>query len=269
MQSTAVKTNPTEVLLPGQPSERLLAALKDFGRDLSDDRIQLALRQTEEARTDFQASAVALGLLLMAKKQAVKHGQWLPWCRAFSEKRSALRISAELSVRTLQDYAFLAQHFLSDIEQQRFAPELKDMAVPSPAIDPEELIALDALPQDRKTAALGAIEAFIAGRSLRAMLAALRRAEAAAEHEEREEAGAKPTTKQHRARLEELKPAYELKGEQLELWREVAHPLTQLDQFLSDEDAIGMTTRTFWKSLETTMEVQLRRVRERLLEAKR
>jgi regulator of protease activity HflC (stomatin/prohibitin superfamily) len=108
---------------------------------------------------------------------------------------------------------------------------------------------------------------WIAGRSLRQMLADIARAERDASREELDEArgGRKKNLHELRAAAEAdiiLPAPPALKDEQLELWRDCTRHLAPLGTFLFDERRAAAATRDFWTALERTYEDHLRTIRE-------
>jgi hypothetical protein len=231
------------VATPGQPSAALLEQLKIVGAKLTDDQIAKVVQDVETERSAFQSSAIVCGVFLLAKKQTLRHGQWLPWLEQFSQHawqmRNALRISTEVKPRSLQGYTFLAQHFLADLEQGNFQPESRDEKVALPAVQPADVLTLDTLPNVKQAAVYGAIEQFVAGRSLRRMLMDFRRAECATEQEDADLA----TAKAKRAKPEKNHP------DQMDFWDEMNIPLTQLSTLMSSPDFVERTTRESWLKL--------------------
>ncbi len=195
MPKATLKTPLTEPTIPmaGQPSAGLLAELKRAGAGLTEDHLAGAIMNLERSRVGFVVEAIALGVLLLAKKEALAHGGWQKFqtevwelaSKANRKRASDLTDTARDNfVRTLRTYCCLGRHFLSDLEQGRFQPEAKDAAVRPPTVTPAEVLALDSLTQDKRLAVLDAIDRFVAGRSLRRMLQDFRRAEEAANTEE-------------------------------------------------------------------------------------
>ena len=201
MPKATLKTPLAEPTIPvaGQPSTGLLAELKRAGAGLTEDHLAGAIMNLERARVGFVVEAIALGVLLLAKKEALAHGGWQKFqtevwelaSKANRKRASDLTDAARDNfVRSLRTYCCLGRHFLSDLEQGRFQPEAKDAAVTPPAVTPAEVLALDTLPEEKRLAVLGALERFVAGRSLRRMLQDFRRAEDAANTEELADAAA-------------------------------------------------------------------------------
>ena len=255
----------TELVIAGQPSASLLAKLKKAGAQVTDEQIARSMSRAEENRALFQISAVEAGLLLLAKKQTVKHGQWTKWCAAFLAKNEAvLRFSSADTIRSLQTYTFVAQHFLADAEQGLTRDE-GDMLL---EITPDEVLTLETLPHERRVAVSNQIGHWVRGRSQRQMLADLRRADNAAAEEETTENPPKPArTIQGIAdahATDSVTPPIALKGEQLELWRDVAYPLQALDTLFNDDSVFLTTDRDFWKAVIMSLDARLATAKARL-----
>jgi hypothetical protein len=71
----------TEIMHPGQTSDALRVKLRQLGARITDDQIAAAWSHAEQARVSFGVAAVALGALLLAKKEALGHGKWIPCVR--------------------------------------------------------------------------------------------------------------------------------------------------------------------------------------------
>lgn len=273
-----------EIAIPGEPSKKMLARLKEAGAVVELSRIADAVSRVESARADWLTSAIETGLLLLAKKQALKHGQFQKFSAQVWDhiqnggngskgKRVSNLEGPELSAftRTLRHYAFLAQHFLADLEQSNFQPDWRDQQVIGPAIAADEVLALDTLPGDRQLAVRETIRSFVAGRSLRRMLTDLRRAEVPADAEQAEATREKgrdsdmpPADGSALAAADEAPPPVDLQGEQLELWREIAPGLHTLNTTINDDAFATHTTKEFWRALELSVASQLEGIRRRI-----
>lgn len=261
MSKPALTTSETEVVVAGQPSDTLLAALKQVGGEITDEQISLAYTQAESRRTAWQSAAIETGLLLLAKKQTVKHGDWGKWLTKFVS-RDKFQGTSQIQ---LSKYAFIAQHFIADLEQGVWSPP--------EAVALEEIANLPALPHSRRMAVTEAVTAWVRGRSLRQMLADLRRADQAAEREEIENLprGGNPpppkTAAQHRAEGEAALTAPESVAgdqQQLELWTDFTQPLHQLDHLLKDDDVASRSKKDLWKAIVAKLQDQLRLAKDRL-----
>lgn len=279
MSKKALKTEPApEVLHPGQPSTALLARLKSLAEQATDERIGSALQRCEEARGQFHFAAIECGLLLLARKQTLRHGQFQKfaagvWGSYQKQIGSACPISNHDNfTRSMRRYMFLAQHFLADLEQKAFQPEEGSRVEAGPEIQPEEVMSLATLPKERRVAVGSAIAQWVGGRSLRRMLIDMRRAESAAEVEEASEAASSrrksAAENSAEAEADETGRAMGFEGQQLELWRDYAQPLTMLDRLLADDKSAAMTNRDFWKTTTETLRTLLRKAEQRLKESK-
>lgn len=259
---TKTLSTPTEVTLiqPGQPSAGLVAELKAIGERLTVKQLAHALGGVEAARVGFAVEAIATGILLLAKKASLKHGEWLPLCAAvwaeIGHSGSAAATLGERQnnfTRSLRSYCFVAQHFLADLEQGNFQPEISDQKVAAPEVQPTEVLALDTLPEAKRIAVYAAIERFIAGRSLRRMLIDFRRAEGAADQEEIDEAskrrGKKPGV------------AGGSHG-QLDFYEDMLRPLGEIDTLFDTKSFVEKTDKAFWTSIAEKLETQARRARQ-------
>ena len=264
MKPTLNPVQDIEVVTAGQPSGALLAKLKKAGAQVTDDQIAKAINQAEESKALFQIDAVEAGLLLLAKKQTVKHGQWGKWCQGFIPKLAARCQFEAAASRSIRVYTFIAQHFLADAEQGLTRDE-GDMRL---EITIEEVLALETLPQDRRVEVTNQIGHWVRGRSLRTMLADLRRADNAAAEEETTENP--PATRRSVAAIQDrhnaasVPPPIALKGEQLELWNDVALPLHHLDTLFNDDTAFLSTDREFWKAVIMSLDARLATAKARL-----
>jgi hypothetical protein len=265
MPKTPVTLSPVEVVTPGQPSEATLAKLKTAGARLQDRDIIAAVDRAEANRIAFGSTAILAGALLLSKRLSLKHGQWLPYLQDLSKivsSKGAARcqFAEGKAERSMRVYVFLAQHFIADLEQQALRGEMPDEAAPAPAVTAEEVLLFDHLPQDRRMAIGGALEQFVAGRSLRRMLSDLRRADNAAHQEEAEQPATARTRRVHGGDDQDdtLLPPIPLDGEQLELWHDVARPLHALDTLIRDRGSLfKRTDRTFWNATIQALEARL------------
>lgn len=257
----------TELVTAGQPSAALLAKLKAVGAKVTDEQILASVTRAEDARSRFYHSAVETGLLLLAKKQTVKHGQWGKWCDAFTTKLAAAANLTGESGRTFRDYTFIAQHFLADLEQGIEEFRVLDPKLPA-KINPADVLAMDTLPELRREAVSRQIHHWVRGRSLRQMLADLRRADNAAAEEETTENPPKAqktiASTQSAYDAASVPPPCALGAEQLELWRDFALPLHTLDTYLNDDSAWLGTDKTLWKAVVMSLEARLQTARDRL-----
>jgi len=260
---------PTEIVTPGQPSEATKAKLQAAGAILQDEDILSALDHVESNRVAFASTAIVAGVYLLARKQTIKHGHWLPWVEKFGGKLAAklatrCQFDGEKAARSIRAYCYLGAFFLADLDQGEFRGEMPDERVRL-AVTADDVLALDASPQERRIAVFNTIERFVAGRSVRQMLADFRRAENAADDEERAARPAPRTARLLKEQAAYPQPAHQLAGEQLELWRDFARPLHALDTLLTDEgDIFQKTDRSFWQSIVESLEARLITAKARL-----
>lgn len=256
MPKAPLKSTAT-VVVPGQPSATILAALKAAGARVTTQHLADAIRHLERARVGFVVEAIATGILLSAKKESIGHQNWQPflaevWANLSNRKRVSELDGAALDnlTRSLRGYTFLARHFLADLEQGTFQPEAIDQKVTPPAIAPADVLALDTLTADKRTAVYGAIEQFVAGRSLRRMLTDFRRAEHAADQEEVEEANRKRKKKG---------PAVDVG--QMDFFAEMTKPIAEIDNLFDSQSFIERTDKKFWLGLADKLDTQAARAR--------
>lgn len=247
--SNTLTTSP-ELVTPGQPSAATLARLKAAGDQIDVVRIAAAVQHVEAQRASFMAEAIRLGVLLLAKKESLGHGQFQKLAAQVWESnrnRGSDLTNVDNYTRQLRKYCLLAQHFLADLEQGSFQPDAKDTPVKAPEVTTEELLAVDVA--QASPAVYERIEQFVAGRSLRRMLIDFRRAENAADQEEQAEteAAAKRGTK-----------AADRAPEQLDFWDEINRPLTELGTLMKSPDFIERTTREGWLKLAAELTARAR-----------
>lgn len=243
-------TTTPELVTPGQPSAATLAQLKAAGDGLDIFRISAAVLRVESQRANFMAEAIRLGVLLLAKKESLGHGQFQKLAAQVWEANGT-RVSHFSSLhnftRNLRRYCLLAQHFLADLEQGSFLADVKDMAVKAPEVTTQDLLAVDFANANPEV--YNRIEQFVGGRSLRRMLLDFSRAEKAADREEQAEteAAAKRGTK-----------AAGSAAVQLDFWDEINRPLTELGTLMKSPDFIERTTREGWLKLAAELTARAR-----------
>lgn len=262
-----------EIVTAGQPSTRLLQALTQIGEHITDEQIEQAYTNAESRRTAWQSAAIETGLLLLAKRQTLKHGQWGKVIAAYAAKLATrCQFDAATSARSLRNYTLIAQHLLADIEQGRLEGTLQAPDESAP-LAVEEVATLATLPHSRRMAVTEAITHWVRGRSLRQMLADLRRADQAAEREEIADAERAPlpplqkTAAQHRLEDEAQSTAPEsIRGDeqQLELWTDFTRPLHLLDDLLNDDDVAARSKKDLWRGIVAKLQDQLRLAKSRL-----
>lgn len=247
----------TTIVLAGQPSDAVLAKLKDAGAQLTDEQIEALFDRAERARVSFVCQAIAAGVLLLAKKQSLRHGQWLPWCERFGSTYAAKLVARcqsrpTLSGRSLREYAYLAQHFIADLEQGTFRPESRDLPAGRPEVTTEQVLAIDMLDSSQQELVWRRIEGFVAGRSIRTMISDLRRAESAADQEEEAASAARAK----RAKGTRSDP------DQYDFWDELNRPLTELSTLMQSPDFVERTTREAWLKLASELTAKAKQARE-------
>ncbi len=256
------------LVIAGEPGKKALTRLRSAGEKLTGAQIAEVVRATEEQRATFQGSAVRTGIFILAKRLTLKHGEWQPFCAEVwtalhpNRQRAADLTPAERDnfARSLRDYAFLAQHFIADLEQGAFAGDGRDAALTAPAVEADEVLAL-ALPSTRARAITERIEAFVGGRSLRRMLQDFRRAESASDTAE-----AKDAT-EPRPRSTVSADSGGSQGE-LDLWRDLELPLTQIKTLFADPVFVEKTDRDFWERAASELEAQMKHAKAKAKEIK-
>lgn len=239
-------TAPTEITVAGQPSAALLAELRRIGEKLTVKQLAKSLGHVEAARVGFVVEATATGILLLAKKQTIPHGGWQPFCaEVWGEIKGIGHGASDLDnfTRSLRRYCFLGQHFVADLEQKTFQPDGKTRA-PELQVQPAEVLALDTLPQEKRIAVYGAIERWVAGRSLQRMLMDFRRAENAADQEEIEDANRRK------------KKAKAGDSNQMDFWEDMQRPITEIDTLMASRDVLETADKKFWLELAAALDRQ-------------
>jgi hypothetical protein len=254
---------PTEIMQPGQTSDALRVKLKQVGSRITDQQITAAWKETEASRVSFSCAAVALGVMLRAKKEAIGHGKWLAWCQKFGSQlataiagknETRFAIAQEVTPRTLQHYTFVAEHFMSSLEQGEFTGEVQDHKPKLEGVTADQVLAIDNLPAKDRKAVFGRIEQFVAGRSLRTMLIDFRRAETAADQEEADEA--------NRKRKKSASDAGATPG-QLDFWDEIKVKLDAITNIVEAPSTVKHATKAFWAQLAVALEEQAKVARQR------
>ncbi|MES2697279.1 MAG: hypothetical protein V4773_27690 [Verrucomicrobiota bacterium] len=261
-------------MTPGQTSDALRVKLRQIGSRLTDEQITSAWSQTEKARVNFSTAATALGVMLLAKKESLGHGKWIPWCEKFGGKLAdamkgqignALPIWKEVTPRTLRNYSFLGEHFLSDLEQGAFAGEIQDHKPTIEGVTADDVLALDSLPAKARKSVITRIEQFVAGRSLRTMLLDLRRSENAGDAEHAA----------HEAELAKKKAGKGKEGAatgtgtggtgapagQLE-FKEMMAPIGAIDTLFETPSFVEKTDKGFWNAIADKLQTQADRARK-------
>jgi hypothetical protein len=114
----------TELLRPGELSTAAGQALAKAGVRVTAKQVLAAHASAEQGRVAFQVSALHLGLLLLAKKEALPHGGFQKFCSEVvalkngSNGKRASHLAADEKhnfTRQARTYAHLARHFISDL----------------------------------------------------------------------------------------------------------------------------------------------------------
>jgi len=178
---------PTEHIAPGELSNRLATGLKERGKAITDAQITTAIGQVEQARQDFQVQAILTGIMLLAKKSSLKHGEWSVYLEKVFSKTGARSC---FDISQYRRYMLLAKRFLWKVETNGFLDEAVDsdqLNLNATAVQVMDLALSDATDESLQPL-FDKLSDFVAGRSLRRMLADFRQAEKDAEDEERREA---------------------------------------------------------------------------------
>lgn len=168
----------TEILAPGQISQALNKRLKESGKLINKDTIAMFHERVEKTRRDFQVNAIMFGMVCLAKKASMKHGQWRPFLESLQNGRG----SANLSERSTQVYMQLAKRFLSHLESGSFDKEMHDRRLGRMTVDDFAMVinggcqGIDEL--------IERMTQFVGERTLDRMLKDFRQAEKDALHEE-------------------------------------------------------------------------------------
>lgn len=256
MPTATLSPTSTEIVHAGQPSAELLSTLKDIGTRISDADIGACYARVEGQRRRFVSDIVRLGVMLLAKKQALSHGSWKAWVIQMTKSADSALLSLpavvqEKSLRTCQVYMQVGKHFLADQEQGSFQPEAANAAIEPPACSALDVVLLPSLSEDRQLTVDGAVEHFISGRSLDRMLIDFRRAEHAADQEDLAEESRKRKKK---------KP--EADPSQIDFYQDMLRPLGEIDTLIGDKAFVRKTDRAFWVSLADSLEAQAARARK-------
>lgn len=233
-------------MTPGQTSDAFRAKLRQAGARISDEQLLEAYGQIEASRRRFAAESISLGVLFVAKKECLGHGQWLPWCERFGKLAAPanLTVHGGASARTVRVYAAVAQHFLADLEQGSFQPERADEKVQPPAITAEQVLSLDVLPEKKRHEVTTVIEQWIGGRSLQRILIDFRRAEAATDQEQIDH------DRQRKKKKQPNDP------NQMDFLEDMLRPVGEIDALMADKTFVARTDKAFWTSLANKLQTQ-------------
>ena len=252
-------TSELETCIAGQPKPATMKLLRQVGEQLTTARVAIAIRDTETARANFTVKALLAGLLLLAKKQSLKHGQFQSFASELWSEAHSMEARPELSTeelhnftRQLRRYAFLAQHFIAAHQQDRFPSEYRDRRVTPPAVSTEEILDLVVVGGAATERISSAITAFVAGRSLSRMLMDFRAAENASDVEEAQEAAA--AAKRSRKKLPEDTPGQTLLND-------ILAPMDTIDSLMNNPTFIQHSTKEFWKNIADRLDTQAKQAR--------
>jgi hypothetical protein len=247
----------TELVRAGELSAKTKKRLKDVSQSVTDDLIAAAYSKTESSRTDYMTNALLMGMLLLVKKQSIKHGHYQAFAASVWIKLNPVKaLPADPAVlhnfsRSLREYSFLAQRFIADIEQSSFAPEYRDQVVTPPAVTIEDITSLVRTGEENSSV-IEAIRAFVAGRSKQRMLIDFRAAETASAAEAAaEEADA---AKRSRSKLPEDTPGQTLLDD-------ILAPMNTIDSLMANPTFIQHSTKQFWANIADRLDTQARQAR--------
>lgn len=189
MTKTIMPQNNISQIRPISPTPITLdERLRLLGEGLTDEQIRFAYDSAETARADFSRSAIAAGVLLLAKKATLGHGQWTPYIERLlapdSKLAAVLPFSTAESARSIRVYTHLAKRFIAMLESSAWE-------IPSyrAKLDDNQTAALKTLARQGPEAlalpdAQDALSTFLGGRSIRQLQADLLEAVRAAHEEE-------------------------------------------------------------------------------------
>jgi hypothetical protein len=246
-----------ELVRAGELSAKTKKRLKDVCQAVTDDRIAAAYAKTESSRVDYMTNALLMGMLLLGRKQALKHGHFMAfsaavWAKLNPGKAQPEEHAVKNFCRSLRDYTFLAQRFISDIEQDTFAPEYRDQVVTPPAVSTEDIVTLVRTGEETN-AMIEAIRTFVAGRSKRRMLIDFRNAETASDDEAAAESA--EAEKRRSKKLPEQTPG------QMDFLNDILNPIQTVDTLMDDIGFVRRTNREFWTNLANKLESQATKAR--------
>ena len=175
----------SEIINPGQLSKALAGALKTRGKDLSDNQLARMIADTEQTRADYQVKAILTGVALLAKKANTKHGKWRDYLERILPKNETRFIFGDGAYRMLALYMQIARRFLWKLESDAFAAEAVESDGSTAPVTATQIADLAASESESLDPVFESLQTFVAGRSLRRMLADFRQAEKDADAEER------------------------------------------------------------------------------------
>jgi hypothetical protein len=246
-------------MTPGQTSDALRVKLRQVGSRITDRDLVEAYGLLEASRRRFAADSVSVGMFFLAKKEAVGHGKWIPWCEKFAKLAHGanLTVAGGTAPRTIRKYALIAEHFLADLEQGCFAPDGVDAPVTAPKVTVDQVLSLQILAGKKRHAVVEHIEEWIGGRSLRRMLIDFRRAEHAADQEESEhekQKAAKKNTSAH--------GSSDAAAGQLEFYQDMLRPIGEIETLFDTKSFVEKTDKAFWLGIAQKLTAQAERARQ-------
>lgn len=174
----------TELIKAGELSNALSSRLQEAGKRISEDHLRTQIETVERRRTLFQVDCLILGVMLLAKKQELSHGKFLPWFKRNLKMADSAIFNEDgtlISYRTARVYMQLAKRFLHNLEQGKFEGDFADERIRLGSLDRlENLPSLQVTEREGLETRLGE---FIAGRSLDRMLKDFRQAEKDADND--------------------------------------------------------------------------------------
>jgi len=257
-----------ELIHPGQLSKPLEKALQLRGKELSDAKLSTLISDTEQTRADYQAKAILTGIALLAKKFVTKHGKWKAYCeKLFENGSTAAILDFEASYRTIRLYTQLARRFLWKIETDGFAQEVVETDRERIPVTAQQITALAVSDSEAMDPIFEQLHHFVAGRSLRRMLADFRQAEKDADEEDRQAALEAAKTENRSTGNETTGgEAASPKPIQLLLWesycRDTAPMLDRLFDRPGTEDLRGEEAIAYYSNIASELEERAKRARQ-------
>jgi hypothetical protein len=185
--SKKTDTTPTELVPSGELSLRTQTALEQLGKKIGPAQLHRLYLAVEQQRGNFTVASIQFGLALLGVKANTEHGKFQDVLSAILSKSEAPAsdLNKDDACRQLRSYLMLAKKFLENIEsgdsRTAWAAALK---VQLPKDVPPGLVIAEHLLSAGDAKFGQALGAFVAGRSLRQMLADFRQADKDAELDE-------------------------------------------------------------------------------------
>ena len=198
-KTSEIPTAPAVITDPSALPTHVHFALNSAGAKVTPESVAHLYQVTEAKRADWLAHSILLGTALLAKKAALGHGKFNAFLDQVSAKCATRGTfatgTADISVRTLKRYTQLARYYLDALTAPQtvhgsdsLAPLARATLDTGTPTGPE-IAALITTPSE----SLPRITAWIAGRTLRELLADLTQADEAASAQERLEAAVNDT----------------------------------------------------------------------------